>query len=593
MGDGTASTRQRVLCLSRLLAGEKEEARDYWNQAVRPVGSVALLAYIRAKLGEPAQAIAMLDDLHFPSPRMKQIFSAALTHYCERRLPERYKTQIPFLDKFAKEHAEAILDALALATSPAFEGRAKGAIERLRPEVESSKDRMEMLSFFLLQGMQEELRGQKQRAIASYLFTVNEDWAFLPGYTEMIRLARKESPEFLTSFELAARYTLVLANGFFDLAPDVRLTFLQSMARGFALLGKAKTAKNLMDLAEIYAPRDVPLLEQRFATALRERDFDKALAYADKLLRLEKGQELASVQRRAFSAAAEALDGKDARVRETQIGSKVSYWVSLAETFIFSRPPEGELAAAAASLLVMKANASIPGYTRGDKKTEIRAIAERYLAPIFDGKIRPELGEDVGAIFSLWYDVDPKGPCLDRLEKLLTKDPSYLELWVLHAACLRKEGRFEEAVKKLSWLLPLVPAHEIVTELGMLRGEHGIGTRREREALLRRIDGWKEHTPRDRLARAMLLYRLGDIPEALAAFQSLSPETLGVTERYFQDACEILLMKSADYEKVARRMSACAKEAPARPPFRGAEELAIQLRILAGEADRPLANGKR
>ena len=576
-----------LLVAESLLEGRPEEAAEYRAQVANLDAEPALLTWIDAITLQRGEALEQAKKLTLPVPRLAPALDYAIRLYDpERDTPPSGdpegapELEWPGLKALVRAAPHEFLDAVLLAQEPAFAARALDAV-RLLQDVQVPEAAGAQAAGWrgIVRGNVLESLGRERDALEAYLKVTHDLPLFAPAYRELFRVARRVDPEILASPDLIARYLGFYQAGFAQFEPEVLIVLCQVTARFSVSVGKTDDATMLLRAAKLLDPEHPELVRSLFRAKLSRGQVLPALADASILLRKQKGAALRETLGLAYKAAYDTLRAEGPGEPDSERRKELRFWVQHASQHLAQ--DEAPLAYALALRLSSLSFDPMLDLQGQPVEKPARRLCSQW-ADSFERSERREL--DVAAlaeVFRTWFERDEPDFVEAQLDRVLARDPSLLELWLLRAGMREKQGRTDDAIESLAWLRYLTPIPPLQTELARLTALYGRENAALRAELLATLpaDGSAEL----QFARGLLLFRAGEFGEARKLLLTRGDESTQLA-RYAADLTLLLERERADYAAVAARLEALPESTP---PYENAGSLATQLRLLLREADRP------
>ncbi|PIE22214.1 MAG: hypothetical protein CSA62_13550 [Planctomycetota bacterium] len=583
-----------LLVAESLLEGRPKEAAEYRAQVAQLEAGPALLAWIEAMTLERSQALAKARKLSLPVRRLGPALEYAIALYDpERDSPAEEepagapKLEWSGLKALVRAAPQEFLNALLLAQEPAFAERALDAAKLiLELKVPDAVKAQASGWQRIVQGNVLESLGRDKDALKAYLQVVHDLPLFAPGYRELFRVARRVDPEILGSADLIARYLAFYKAGFAAIEPEVLVVLCQVVAASEEKQGKsdeAKTllqaAKNLLQKSENLDPEQPQLLSAFFHSKLQRGETISALADASILLRKQKGKELRETLNLAYKAAYELVRADGPGEPDSEHRKEILFWVRQAAAHLNQdSDPLAYALALRLSALPFEAMLDIQGQVI---EKPARQLCSQWIDKFERSNKRVVKLRALAGVFRAWLEQDDPSFVETQMERVLARDPSLLDLWLLRAEICEKQGRSNDAIKTLAWLRHLTPVPVLLSRLARLAALYGQGHAELRNDLLANLPA--DDKPSLELARGLLLFRAGDFEKAQLLLRNCSKQGRTVC-RYVADLAAIMLKQEKSYAAAASRLEALPASTP---PFENAGAVATQLRLLLQEKNRP------
>jgi hypothetical protein len=590
-----------LLIAERLLAEDMKQARWLRKQVVQLSGPPALRAWVHQGLGELEAAEKALDELELPVERLVPAASIVMTQLIEAEEPENElpipmrSTGWPGLDALIERAPRDVFDCLLLGAEAAFADRALAAAKRVQ-EVETSFEIGAAAYGWrgLLEGNCLEMLGKKSAALERYIKLCRESYAFAPTYRELFRLGRSISSDVLARGDLVLSYLNFVQGGLTPYEPEVFVVLCKVTARDAATRGNPMLAEKTLETARLLAPRDPDVLRALFLGRMSVGDVLPALELAEELIPLLGEEDRREVLHLAFKGAYDTLrddgPGDESDPKGTERRNRLIAWSDRAQVHLRSDP------APLAYALALRLQA-LPIFPLRDNEGEAVDKPARQLcaawAESFAVSTKRTVHEDgLEQVFTAWFARDEQDFVLERLERVLARDPSLLQLWLLHARVLEKGGRPGEAYDDLVWLRALTPTPELLAELARIQAVYGLGDAQSRQDLLARLEELRLRGPEDplgTLARGLLRFRNGDFElaqELLTEGEWKDGSRDAQLARYFADLTALLLHETDRFAKIAERLADEAEFGTLGGTYHIAPVLGAQLRRIVSLENR-------
>lgn len=576
-----------LLALSLVFEDKLDEAREVLQLSPQLSGDPVLLSYLWFRLDRKKEAVAALRGFVMPerSLLLPPLLRQSL-HLAAKMPGEADGTPYPWFDKVISGNPELCFEALALSRGIAFEERAGEAMRNVESFFQGD-DMFTKSAIGTLRAYQDLLAGRELRAADKLANVVSAHIDFFPAYDELFLLVEDESPDLLMTPDMLYRYANLTDKLPIELVKSSRFPLIAflGLAKVSAKKGDPAAEKKFYDMAHALSPDDPQPLRALAKAAKEKGDLVTALERQFEVIDRVTGRMRVEELRFAFALALAALETEDGKSADSTLGRLVRRAGDQAQ-FHRDRVARKEAEPLGhAAVLQIRLDAIKRDQTDADRRANALGMLAASLRPIVEGRVPPHRDLE-GLLLVLREVAERQTPeeVRQTIEKILVRDTSLLDIWLLASEIEERFENIEGAVADIAWITDVLPSYRAALEqLVRLRGRHPVKTPSTYESLLEAVPDENETA----WARGVLHARLGNALVAAETFAANTSE-LAPPEAILRDLNKIYASgPDGEFGDVEQRLTRHAKSATGRTQ-RIAEDVAVQLALLVDDRTREI-----